>query len=92
MADNYKQNMMSQYLRFNNPELLFLHHLTDFLRNFRAKHPYISAVLSVALVGTGIALLFPAAKAVILGAVGFGAGGVIAGPSFLLKASSLNVN
>ena len=79
---------MGQYLRFNDPELLFLYHFIDFLNN----HPYISAALSVVLVVAGIMLLFPAVKAVILGMVGFCANGVAAGPLFLLKASPLDIN
>ena len=84
--------MMGQYLRFDNPELLFLYHSIDYLRDFHAKHPYVLPGLGFVLVGVGIVLVFPAVGAPVLGAVGFCSGGVAAGSLFLLKASLLDIN
>ena len=85
MTDNYKENMKGQYLRSDDPELLFLYHFIDVLQSaedFRAEHPYATAALCVTLVGTGAALVLPAVGSTVLEAFGFGAGGVEAGPCF----------
>ena len=89
--------MRGQYLRFEDPELLFLYHFIDAPQNtedgdFRTQHPYAAAALSFVLVGAGTALVLPAMGAAILGVVGFGPGGVVAGPLLLPKASRLDID
>ena len=79
--------MKGQCLKSDNPELLFLYHFIDAPKNaedgdFRSQHPYAAAALGVTLVGAGAILVLPAVGIAILGAVGFGSGGVAAGRCF----------
>ena len=88
--------MRGQYLTSNNPELLSLYHLIDAPRDtkdgdFRAEHPYAAAALSVALMGAGAVLVFPA----VLAAIGFTSGGVAAGlclPHYFWKFPLLDID
>jgi len=50
--------------------------------DFRSEHPYVAAALGVTMIGVGTAVVLPAITVGILGAVGFGAGGVGAGRKF----------
>ena len=50
---------------------------------FRSEHPYVAAALGVTMVGVGTAVVLPAVTVGILGAIGFGSGGVAAGRHFL---------
>ena len=50
--------------------------------NFRTQHPYVTAALAVTLIGVGTATVLPAVTVGILGAIGFGPGGVAAGRYF----------
>ena len=86
--------MRGQYLKSDNPKLLFLYHSIDAPQNakdgdFRSQHPHAAAALGFTLVGAGAILVLPAVGAAILGAVGFGSGGVAAGLLFLLDVSPL---
>jgi len=47
--------------------------------DFRSQHPYAAAALAVTLIGVGSAVVIPAVTVGILGAIGFGSGGVAAG-------------
>jgi len=63
------------------------YHFTDAPQNaeggdFRSQHPYVAATLAVTMVGVGTFVALPGIVAGILGAVGFGAGGVAAGQHF----------
>ena len=65
--------MRGQYLTSDNPELLSLCHSIDVPQDakdgdFRSEHPYAVGALSVALMGAGAVLVFPA----VLAAIGFG--------------------
>jgi len=64
IEDDYRENM--KYARQS-------------AEDFRSEHPYAAAALSVTLIGTGAVLVLPTVGAAILGAVGFGSGGVTAG-------------
>ena len=84
--------MRGQYLKSDNPELLFQYYFIDAPQNaedgdFRSQHPYAAAALSVTLVGVGAVLVSPAVGIAILGAVGFGSGGVAAGLCFTSRSS-----
>jgi hypothetical protein len=88
VTDNYKQNMKGQYLISGSPEQLCLYHFIDAPQDvkggdFRSQHPYAAAALSVTLIGVGAAVVLPAATVLVLGAIGFGPGGVAAGRYFL---------
>jgi len=50
--------------------------------DFRSEHPYVAAALAVTMVGVGTAAVLPAVTVGILGAIGFGSGGVVAGRRF----------
>ena len=96
MTDHYRQNTRGQYLKSDDPEL-FLYHFIDGPPgtedgDFRSEHPYAAAALCVILVGTGALLVCPAAVAAILGAVGFGLGGVGAGLCFTSGSFLLDID
>ena len=83
MIDDYSEGMKGQYLKSDDPQLLFLYHFIDAPPNgedgdFRSQHPYAATALCVTLVGAGATLAWPA----MLGAAGFSSGGVVAGPCF----------
>ena len=63
------------------------HIITDAPQNgkdgdFRSEHPYVTAALAVTMIGVGTAVVLPAVTVGILGAIGFGSGGVAAGRHF----------
>ena len=64
-------------------------------QEFRSQHPHASAVIALILIVVGAGLILPAVMAGILGVVGFGAGGVVAGryfPRCFARISSLQTN
>jgi len=66
IEDNYRQNLKDAPQNAEDGD-------------FRSQHPYAAAALGVTLVGVGAVLVLPAVGVAILGAVGFGSGGVAAG-------------